>query len=160
MTEVWYRWADALSRRCKEITGSITTITTNVTNVTTLITNLTTIVNNIAATPTPYRANISGAVSIDLSTITPTGTRTLHLTLVGNVSSFALTNPVDGALYGIRLIQDATGGRTFSGMPAACKSHNGLRPTYSTGANEVDYHGLHWGATEGTYMWTWHLKTA
>ena len=106
---------------------------------------------------TPYRANISGAVSIDLAAIV---TRTLHLTLVGNVTSFALTNPTDGALYGIRLIQDATGGRTFSGMPSACKSHNGLRPPYSTGANEVDYHGLHWGATEGTYMWTWHLKTA
>jgi hypothetical protein len=153
MTEVWYRWADALSRRCKEITGSITTITNN-------ITNLTTIINNIVATPTPYRANISGAVSIDLSTITPIGTRTLHLTLTGNVSSFALTNPVDGAVYNIRMIQDATGGRTFSGMPSTFRSHTGLRPTYSTGANEVDFHSAQYGATEGTYMWAFHTAVA
>ena len=153
MTEVWYRWADALSRRCKEITGSITTITNN-------ITNLTTIINNMLATPTPYRANISGAVTIDFNAITPAGTRTLHLTLTGNVSSFALTNPVDGAVYNIRMIQDATGGRTFSGMPASFRSHTGLRPTYSTAANAVDFHSAQYGATEGTYMWAFHTAVA
>ena len=160
MTEVWYRWADALSRRCKEITGSITTIVNNITTITNNITNLTTIINNIAATPTPYRANISGAVTIDLNAITPAGTRTLHLTLTGNVSSFALTNPVDGAVYNIRLIQDATGGRTFSGMPASFRSHTGLRPTYSTAANAVDFHSAQYGATEGTYMWAFHTAVA
>jgi hypothetical protein len=106
---------------------------------------------------TPYRANISGAVSIDLAAIV---TRTLYLTLVGNVTSFALTNPTDGAVYNIRMIQDATGGRTFSGMPSTFKSHQGTRPTYSTGANQWDFHSAQWGATEGKYAWAWHENCA
>lgn len=99
---------------------------------------------------TPYRANITGAVSIDLSA---TGkSNNLHLTLIGNITSFALTNPVDGAVYNIRWIQDATGSRTVAGLPAAWKFSGGTAPTFSTAANAVDFMSLEYGSTEATYM--------
>lgn len=99
---------------------------------------------------TPYRANISGAVSIDLSATAKSNN--LHLTLTGNVTSFALTNPVDGAVYNIRFIQDATGSRTFAGFPSAFKFAGGTAPTFSTAANAVDFMSAEYGSTEATYM--------
>jgi hypothetical protein len=101
-------------------------------------------------TVTPYRANISGAVSIDLSATAKSNN--LHLTLTGNVSSFALTNPSDGAVYNIRFIQDGTGGRTFAGFPSAFKFAGGIAPTFSTAAGAVDFLSAEYGSTEGTYM--------
>ena len=99
---------------------------------------------------TPYRANISGAVTIDLAATAKSNN--LHLTLTGNVTSFALTNPVDGAVYNFRFIQDATGGRTFSGFPSAFKFSGGTAPTFSTAANAVDFMSAEYGSTEATYM--------
>lgn len=98
---------------------------------------------------TPYRANISGAVSIDL---TAAASSNLHLTLTGNVSSFALTNPTDGAVYNIRFIQDGTGSRTFAGFPAAFKFPSGTDPTFSTAAGAVDFMSVQYGSTEASYM--------
>lgn len=98
---------------------------------------------------TPYRANISGAVSIDLAATAKSNN--LHLTLTGNVSSFALTNPVDGAVYNIRFIQDSTGSRTIT-LPSAFKFAGGTAPTFSTAANAVDFMSAEYGSTEGTYM--------
>lgn len=97
----------------------------------------------------PYRANISGAVSIDLSVTAKSNN--LHLTLTGNVTSFALTNPVDGAVYNIRFIQDATGGRTIA-LPSVFKFAGGTPPTFSTSANAVDFLSAQYGSTEATYM--------
>ena len=97
---------------------------------------------------TPYRANISGAVSIDLAAA---ASNNLHLTLTGNVSSFALTNPAE-AVYNFRFIQDGTGSRTFSGFPAAVKFAGGTAPTFSTTAGAVDFMSAQYGSTEGTYM--------
>lgn len=94
---------------------------------------------------TPYRANISGAVSIDLSATARSNN--LHLTLTGNVSSFALTNPTDGAVYNIRFIQDGTGSRTFAGFPAAFKFAGGTAPTFSTAAGAVDFLSAEYGST-------------
>jgi hypothetical protein len=99
---------------------------------------------------TPYRANISGAVSIDLSATAKSNN--LHLTLTGNVSSFALTNPTDGAVYNIRFIQDGTGSRTFAGFPSAFKFAGGTAPTFSTAAGAVDFLSAEYGSTEATYM--------
>lgn len=99
---------------------------------------------------TPYRANISGAVSIDLSATARSNN--LHLTLTGNVSSFALTNPTDGAVYNIRFIQDGTGSRTFAGFPAAFRFAGGTAPSFSTSAGSVDFLSAQYGSTEGTYM--------
>lgn len=98
---------------------------------------------------TPYRANISGAVTIDLTAVK---SNNLHLKLVGNVTSFALTNPIDGAIYSIRFIQDTTGGRTFSGLPSYIKFSGGTAPTFTTTANGVDFLSLQWGSVEATYM--------
>ena len=98
---------------------------------------------------TPYRANISGAVSIDLAAA---ASNNLHLTLTGNVSSFALTNPVDGAVYNIRFIQDGAGSRTFAAFPSAFKFAGGTDPTFSTAASAVDFMSCEYGSTEASYM--------
>jgi len=98
---------------------------------------------------TPYRANISGTVSIDLAATAKSNN--LHLTLTGNVTSFALTNPVDGAVYNIRFIQDSTGSRTIT-LPSAFKFAGGTAPTFSTAANAVDFMSAEYGSTEATYM--------
>lgn len=100
---------------------------------------------------TPYRSNISGAVSIDLSATAKSNN--LHLTLTGNVSSFSLINPVDGCVYNIRFIQDSTGGRTMPTMTGGVfKFSGGTAPTFSTSANAVDFMSMEYGSTEGTYM--------
>lgn len=87
----------------------------------------------------PYRADISGAVSIDLAAGASAGARNLELTLTGNVSSFALANPGDGRTYNFWLYQDATGGRTFAGFPAIFDFGNGTAPTLTTTANAYDF---------------------
>lgn len=100
---------------------------------------------------TPYRANISGAVSIDLSATAKSNN--LHLTLTGNVTSFALTNPVDGAVYNIRFIQDGTGSRTMPTLTGGVfKFSGGTAPVFSTAANAVDFMSMEYGSTENTYM--------
>lgn len=114
----------------------------------TAFTSVKNIFTNVQAV-TPYRANISGAVTIDLNVAK---SNNLHLTLTGNVSSFALTNPTDGAIYNFRFIQDGTGSRTFAAFPAAFKFPGGTAPTFSTAANAVDFLSTQYGSTEGTYM--------
>lgn len=99
---------------------------------------------------TPYRANITGAVSIDLSATAKSNK--LILTLTGNVSSFALTNPVDGASYSITFIQDATGGRTLpSPLNSAFKFSGGTQPTWTTTANARDKLVLDYDGTASIY---------
>ena len=98
---------------------------------------------------TPYRANIIGAVSIDLSAAGKSNN--LHLTLTGNVTSFALTNPVDGAVYNIRLYHGASA-YTFAGLSSAFKFAGGTAPTWSTTASAVDFLSAQYGSTENTYM--------
>ena len=98
---------------------------------------------------TPYRTTISGAVSIDLAGTAKSNN--LHLTLIGNVTSFALLNPVDGAVYNVRLIQDGTGSRTFSGLPAAFKIIGPGTPAYPSAANAWGFFSAEWGSTEATY---------
>lgn len=97
---------------------------------------------------TPYRANISGAVSIDIGATAKSNN--LHLTLTGNVTSFALTNVPDGAVLNIRLIQDATGNRTWV-PPVAFHFASGTSTTLSTAATAWDLISAEYGATEGTY---------
>lgn len=99
---------------------------------------------------TPYRANITGAVSIDLAATAKSNT--LILTLTGNVTSFALTNPVDGANYEIWFLQDATGGHTMPALPSAMKFSGGTAPTWTTTPSALDLLCLSYGATEGIYM--------
>ena len=101
-------------------------------------------------TVTPYRASITGAVSIDLAATAKSNT--LILTLTGNVTSFALTNPVDGAKYSIWLIQDATGGHTMPALPSVMKFSGGTAPTWTTAAAAKDLLCLDYGATEAIYM--------
>lgn len=98
----------------------------------------------------PYRANISGTVSIDLANTAKSNN--LHLTLVGNVTSFTLTNPADGGVYNIRFIQDSSGNRTLSGISSSFKFPGGTAPVLSTAIDAVDFMSLEYGDVEGTYM--------
>lgn len=99
---------------------------------------------------TPYRANITGAVSIDLKNTAKSNN--LFLTLTGNVTSFALTNPADGATYNIKLIQGGSGGYTFSGFPSTFKFTGGVAPTFSTGATGThDFCSALYDLTLGQY---------
>lgn len=99
---------------------------------------------------TPYRANISGAVSIDLAATAKSNK--LILTLTGNVTSFALANAVDGASYSITFLQDATGGRTLPNpLGTAFKFSGGTQPTWTTTANARDKLVLDYDGTAGLF---------
>lgn len=99
---------------------------------------------------TPYRANITGAVSIDLAATAKSNK--LILTLTGNVTSFALTNAVDGASYSITFLQDATGGRTLPNpLGTAFKFSGGTQPTWTTTASARDKLVLDYDATAALF---------
>ena len=99
---------------------------------------------------TPYRANISGAVSIDLAATAKSNK--LILTCIGNVSSFALVNPVDGASYSVSILQDATGGRTMPNpLGSGFKFSGGTQPTWTTTANARDKLVLDYDATAAIF---------
>lgn len=59
------------------------------------------------------------------------------VTLGGNRTMAAPTNPIDGGTYVLTVIQDATGSRTLT-WNAAFKWAGGVAPTLSTAANAVD----------------------
>lgn len=99
---------------------------------------------------TPYRANIAGAVSIDLAAAAKSNK--LILTLTGNVTSFALTNAIDGASYSISFIQDATGGRLLpSPLGAGFKFSGGIQPTWTSTAGARDKLVLDYDATAALF---------
>lgn len=59
-----------------------------------------------------------------------------QVTLGGNRTLGAITNPVSGAIYVLRIIQDATGGRTLA-FNAAYTFPDGIIPVLNSGANAV-----------------------
>lgn len=67
-------------------------------------------------------------------------------TLQANASSVTMANPVAGSLYSLTVVQDATGSRTWTSLPATVKfsattylgTTVGSAPTLSTGANKRD----------------------
>ncbi|HMV85246.1 MAG TPA: hypothetical protein PLD20_08150 [Blastocatellia bacterium] len=60
-------------------------------------------------------------------------------TLTGNVTSVTISNLKDGAFYTFIWKQDATGGRSVSGLTAAFKFSNGVpSPVVTAAANAVD----------------------
>ena len=60
---------------------------------------------------------------------------TQKVTMTGNCT-FTFSNPITGAMYSLRLLQDDTGARTYT-WPAAVKWPGGTTPTGS-GANKTD----------------------
>lgn len=99
----------------------------------------------------PHRAQVSGAVVIDLNTAK---SNNIFLTITGNITSFQLANPIDGGVYNIRFIQDSVGGHTLTGTQAQFRFPGGVLPVLSTASNAVDFMSLQYGAVEGTYMCT------
>jgi septal ring-binding cell division protein DamX len=72
------------------------------------------------------------------------------VTMTGNCT-FTLSNPVVGAAYILKLVQDATGGRTYT-WPAAVKWPAATSPTGSA-ATKTDLISLYYDGTSyfGTY---------
>ncbi len=78
----------------------------------------------------------SGAVTFDLSQA-----NNFNVTLNANITSITFSNiPAtgNGTPIVIELTQDATGGRTVAGWPAAVKWPGGSAPTVTAAANAVD----------------------
>ena len=83
--------------------------------------------------------SITGSVTIDFNS----GSR-YEATLTGPVT-FTFSNPVAGVTYGLRLLQDATGGRTVT-WPGTVKWKAATAPTLSA-ANKVDIIALYYDGT-------------
>ena len=64
---------------------------------------------------------------------------TIEATLTGNITSVTLQGGVEGAVYGLILIQDVVGTRTLTGLPASFKAPGGTAPTLSTATSAKDY---------------------
>lgn len=88
----------------------------------------------LGAFTAPGATNVSGAVTVDLSAV---GVQVL--TLTGNVTSFAFSNPA-GAREEIEVhfVQDGTGSRTLAGVNASIKWAGAAAPTLSTTAGRRD----------------------
>ena len=90
--------------------------------------------------PCENNAGSSGAtLTLDLSTCSAQ-----KVTVTANVT-FTLSNPVTGGAYVLKLVQDATGSRTYT-WPGTVKWSGGTAPTGS-GANKVDLINLYWDGT-------------
>jgi len=74
--------------------------------------------------------------TIDWSDTTRGKVRTV--TMTGNITTLAFSNPVAGQVIVLRLIQDATGSRTVDTWPTTIKWPSGVAPVLSTGANKID----------------------
>jgi hypothetical protein len=128
------------------IAGTALTMTTNLAGESIEIMKPTGSGGSTVHTPVIFSANISGGVSIDCN-----GRDVLRLTLVGNVTDFALTNMVDGKKMSIEFIQDNTGGRTLV-LGTQFKFGTDF-PTYSPTltANKRDLIGL-WVTNPNVYV--------
>jgi hypothetical protein len=79
------------------------------------------------------------------ATIDWTAAQKQVITLTGNCT-FAFTAPLGAGNFLLRLVQDATGGRTAT-WPAAVKWGGGAAPTLSTAANAVDIASFYWNGS-------------
>lgn len=85
-------------------------------------------------------ANISGAVSIDLSLITGTGA---IYTVTGDISSITFTNATAGKLYNLLFFQDATGGRVVTGgWDSKLRFNGNVTPYLTSTANSLTWSTL------------------
>jgi len=69
------------------------------------------------------------------------------VTLSTGVTAVTLTNPVAGATYTLEVIQDATGGRGFTGWPASVLWAGGAAYTPTLTPNKRDLVTLYWNGT-------------
>jgi len=68
------------------------------------------------------------------------------ITLTGNITSLTLTAPAGVGNFLLRIVQDATGGRTIT-WPGSVKWAGGTAPTLSTGANAEDIITFYYNGT-------------
>lgn len=77
------------------------------------------------------------------------------VTLTGNITTFNISNAVAGTYATIRMVQDATGSRLLSALPASSKVVNGGAGaiTLSTAANAIDLLTVYYDGTN--YYWNY-----
>jgi|GEM_PF-1998319 len=68
------------------------------------------------------------------------------ITLAGNITSLTITAPPGVGNFLLRILQDATGGRTIT-WPGSVKWAGGAAPTLSVGANAVDIVTFYYNGT-------------
>jgi len=56
----------------------------------------------------------------------------------GNITSLAFTDPPTASNLLLKIVQDSTGSRTITSWDSSIKWANGVVPTLSTGADEID----------------------
>lgn len=88
------------------------------------------------AQQTPMKGTLTDGANIDWNG--DTHGQVVKLTLGGNRTMNAPTNINEGAMYALRVAQDATGSRTIS-WNAAYKFGGAGAPTLTTAANAVDW---------------------
>jgi len=92
----------------------------------------------------PVAANITGAATVDLSL-----GLSQELTLTGNVTSWAMSNPPDqGSIVTLQFVQDATGSRTIASADSKIKLAGTL--TLTTTATKRDILRFLVTGTDGT----------
>lgn len=81
-----------------------------------------------------------------------------EVTLTGNITTFTITNAVAGTYATIRMIQDGTGSRLLSALPANSKVFNGGAGaiTLSTAAGAIDLLTCYFDGTN--YYWNYALN--
>lgn len=70
-----------------------------------------------------------------------------NVTLASTGRTLVISNPVAGAYYTLKIIQDATGSRTITTWPTGIKWPSGVAPTLSTAANAVDFVVFYYNGT-------------
>lgn len=97
---------------------------------------------------TPCVGSIAGSVNIDLSNFSastgltpaasqPVASNTLILTATANITALSFSNAVDGAVYNIYLVENATGGWTWS-LPGNFSFGAAGAPSLTTTPNAVN----------------------
>lgn len=73
--------------------------------------------------------------------------RNASITLGGTGRTLTITNPVAGTRYTLKIVQDATGGRTITTWPSGTKWVGGTAPTLTSSANGIDIISLYYDGT-------------
>jgi hypothetical protein len=78
------------------------------------------------------------------------------VTLAAAGRSLAISNPVSGYTYTIRIIQGSGGNKTITTYPVTTKWLNGLPPSYSTSAGDMDIISFYYEG--GVFYGSWGPK--
>lgn len=102
-----------------------------------------------------FKTNWAGGINYSVQSLTDGSTITWNVangingevTLGGTGRTLSITNPVPGYTYKLRIIQDATGGRTITTWPTNSKWPNGTFPSLSSTGTRYDIVSFYYDGT-------------